>query len=52
MTAVPAFQVLVTAMKTGGVHDVDQAGNNLDKGSHDKSQFVDPGMSTRKQLRY
>ena len=51
ITAVLAFQVLVAAM-TRDVNDSDKAGNDLDKASHDESQFVDPGMNTRRHLRY
>jgi hypothetical protein len=51
ITAVLACQVFAAAM-TRDVNDSDKAGNDLDKASHDESQFVDPGMNTRRYLRY
>jgi hypothetical protein len=56
MTAVLAFQVSVTAMQRE-VSDWDKAGTDLDKASHNESEEVesrlaDPGMSSRKRLRY
>ena len=56
ITAVLAFRVSVTAMKRD-VSDRDKAGTDLDKPSHNESeevesQLADPGMSSRKHLRY
>ena len=56
ITAVLAFQVFVAAMQRE-VSDWDKAGIELDNPSHNESEEVesrlaDPGMSSRKHLRY
>jgi hypothetical protein len=51
ITAAPAFQHFVTVV----IRDVDgrhEAGKEAHAASHDESEVVDPGMNTRRQLRY